>query len=363
MIEFEDSQMVGGTGHSGQLNSTESQAGMSSTQPTLRGTQTLTSSQALARSQGLRRPPRPRSRPTAITDCRSTATLCDDAEEDDTFNKSPQARPRTHAGMFRPRQLSLSGSLSSLKATFTDPSLIIPSTPLPNRDEFLQVEGGVVIIFFDFDGTLTATPGDRAARCHKQAELCSRAPMIEPRLRALREAGATLGIISKSTEATIRDALQAAGLSVHFEAPVIGKAVSFEGKAGIIEELARKGALKKCGNHGLPAGQLVGHRVLLVDDDVLELERARSWGLQAYAAPSVGGLREEDFDVILNALRRPRHLPRPVGAAPSMKRSASHCSSSFMSANRNDGLSMLSVSKPGGKWRNLILFSGEAFEA
>jgi len=241
--------------------------------------------------------------------------------------------------------------------------MITPGTPLPNRDEFRQVDGGVVLIFFDFDGTLTATPGDRAARCHKQAELCGRAPMIEPRLRALREAGATLGIISKSTEGTIRDALQAAGLSAHFEAPVVGKAVGFEGKAGIIDDLARKGTLRKVGPRGLAPGQAPGHRVLLVDDDVMELERAKTWGLQTYAAPSVGGLREEDFDVLIAALRRPRNLPK-VGTSPGMKRNSSQCTS-FMSASRNDGLSVLSFSKPAGngKWRNLILFSGEAFEA
>merc|ERR1712151_1291855 len=98
---------------------------------------------------------------------------------------------------------------------------------------------------------------------------------------------------------------------------------------------------------------------LLVDDDVLELERARNWGLQTYAAPSVGGLREEDFDAIMTAVRRPR---KATSTVPGMNRSISQCTS-FMSANRR-ATTGLSLGKPhGGKWRNLILFSGEAFDA
>ena len=62
---------------------------------------------------------------------------------------------------------------------------------------------GVAVIFFDFDGTLTATPGDRAARRTKQLELCERAAMLGPRLKSLRADGASLGIISKSTDTGI----------------------------------------------------------------------------------------------------------------------------------------------------------------
>ena len=76
-----------------------------------------------------------------------------------------------------------------------------PESPSPFRDDFRMLPAaGVAVIFFDFDGTLTATPGDRAARRTKQLELCERAAMLGPRLKSLRADGASLGIISKSTD-------------------------------------------------------------------------------------------------------------------------------------------------------------------
>jgi len=185
-------------------------------------------------------------------------------------------------------------------------ALLSPGTPTPNREEFRHIEFGVTLVMFDFDGTLTATPGDLAARPQKQAELQQRAVMLGPCLQALQEAGATLGIISKSTENTVRDAVQAAGLSAHFQGPIVGKAVSFEGKAGIIDDLAQKGALIGFQSAGL-VEQAACHRVLLVDDDVMELARARCAGLQTYAAPPMGGLQEQDFEVMRTAIQSP-HL-------------------------------------------------------
>merc|ERR1719238_343383 len=108
------------------------------------------------------------------------------------------------------------------------------------------LKGGVSVIFFDFDGTLTATPGQLAARqCRKSVELCERAAMLRPRLQALKDGGILLGIISKSTEFTIRSALQAAGLSDFFQGPIIAKPVGLEGKAGFIEELVTCGSLQQ----------------------------------------------------------------------------------------------------------------------
>merc|ERR1712217_689139 len=101
--------------------------------------------------------------------------------------------------------------------------------------------------------------------------------MGKPRLKALRDAGETLGIMSKSTESTIRDALQAAGLTSFFNGKVVGKAIGFEGKAGIIAEMARAGTLQGCTGKW----QAALRNTLLVDDDVMELERARKIGLQA----------------------------------------------------------------------------------
>jgi hypothetical protein len=95
--------------------------------------------------------------------------------------------------------------------------------------------------------------------------------------------------MSKSTEPTIRNALQAAGLYDYFDGPVVGKAVGLEGKVGFIEELALAGRLP-----GLENGNM--QRVLLVDDDVRELDRARAKGVQTWPAPSEGGLQDEDFE-------------------------------------------------------------------
>lgn len=238
-------------------------------------------------------------------------------------------------GLSRPRELSLV-STGSLALSFSDPGLLSPSTPNPDRQNFREVTGGVAIIFFDFDGTLTATPGDRAARGKKLSELCSRATMLKPRLNAFREAGVTLGIISKSTEVTIRDALDAACLADLFNGPIIGKAVGFEGKAGIIEEMTRSGTLR------LPKGhswQATMRSTLLVDDDVLELDRARRMGLQAFAAPAEGGLQDDDLQVILGGLQR------PCGKLPGVL-CKQHAQSEPLPG------------KP-AKWRNYIVFAGD----
>jgi len=160
------------------------------------------------------------------------------------------------------------------------------------------LRGDVSVIFFDFDGTLTATPGTLAMRhLHKSTELRERASLLAPRLAALRDAGMLLGIISKSTECTIRNSLNAAGLEEFFKGPVIGKAVGLEGKVGFIEELLSTGALP------LLRGQTASlHQVLLVDDDVRELDRARAKGVQTWPAPADGGLQEEDFNEIFARL-------------------------------------------------------------
>lgn len=181
-----------------------------------------------------------------------------------------------------------------------------PSTPERRRNEFKAIVDDVGAILFDFDGTLTATPGERAAtNCQKQAELCERAAMLSPMLRALRAAGCVLGILSKSSEQTITTALKKAGLTEFFDGPVIGKAVGLEGKAGFIEELlAERGRLSFLGVDG-------ARRVLLVDDDISELERALARGIQTYAAPREGGLQQDDLDDILGAIE----LHRVTGLA------------------------------------------------
>eukprot|EP00931_Biecheleriopsis_adriatica_P079786 TRINITY_DN53136_c0_g1_i1.p1 TRINITY_DN53136_c0_g1~~TRINITY_DN53136_c0_g1_i1.p1 ORF type:complete len:412 (-),score=66.84 TRINITY_DN53136_c0_g1_i1:32-1267(-) len=284
----------------------------------------------------------------------------------------------------KPRGMALCGSLLSVRS-MSEASLQCPESPVPGREEFRHPAGGVAVVFFDFDGTLTATPGDRAARKTKQTELCDRAPMLGPRLRAMRGEGASLGIISKSSESTIRGALEASGLAKYFDAPLVPKAVGFEGKAGFVEELAQKGCLPRLGSsrgHGIPF-----NRILLVDDDILELERAKARGIQTYAAPADGGLQDEDFDVIIEALRIPRpkshphHLPsspKHLPIAPPFLQKTPMSAPSFTSNgspvrrhNRKSPPkeeqplrlpSFQDLGRPGGRWRNLILFSGDCFE-
>jgi len=281
------------------------------------------------------------------------------------------SRPHSHAGM-RPRgpQLLLSTSMASMSPTSTI-SPFVPDTPMPDRSGFKDITAGVVIIFFDFDGTLTSTPGDRAERCQKLADLCERASMLRPWLCALQSAGATMGIISKSTESTIRDALAASDLDGFWSGPIIGKAVGFEGKAGFIEELARKGALPRLGGRGLgpgPRSVAAARRVLLVDDDVLELERARGRGLQVYAAPEDGGLREEDFHAILEAVRVPFAGGKQISKWTFPPRQSHRSVNSSVSTacttlpSLLPGPSVRSQSKQTTKWRTPIFFLGECFE-
>jgi hypothetical protein len=168
--------------------------------------------------------------------------------------------------------------------------------------------GDVDAILFDFDGTLTATPGDSAAHCQKEGELVQRAGFLRPHLHALRDSGIMLGIISKSSEATIRVALDSAALAKFFDGPIVGKAVGFEGKAGFIEELVCSGALPRSGVDALSGCQ----RVLLIDDDVRELDRARLREIQTYPAPMSGGLQLEDFEEIFLQLHIKMPARRPL---------------------------------------------------
>jgi len=196
-------------------------------------------------------------------------------------------------GIQRPRSLNLLTPSSVSSMTYK--LVLSPGTPQPNRDDLTLIGPGVGAIFFDFDGTLTASPGDEAQRCRKQVELRERAFLLFPPLRALRDAGITLGVLSKSSEATVVGALESAALLELFDGPVLCKAVGLEGKAGYIEDLVLRGSLRHLGPEG-------SSRVMLVDDDVRELDRARAKGIQTYAAPKYGGLQKEDFDEMFTAL-------------------------------------------------------------
>mmetsp|Transcript_42945 Transcript_42945/g.124174 ORF Transcript_42945/g.124174 Transcript_42945/m.124174 type:complete len:496 (+) Transcript_42945:146-1633(+) len=202
----------------------------------------------------------------------------------------------SHGAGPRKFQLKLATPSSCTSAVHRYP--MTPTTPDPARDGFKFIDDELDVVFFDFDGTLTETPGEAATqRWEKKTELQNRASMLRPRLEGLREAGLLLGIISKSTEQTIRESLDSAGLSDLFEGPVVGKALGFEGKAGFIVDMHRSGRIQ-LGSGGLS-------RVLLIDDDVRELDRARERGIQTFAAPPEGGLQECDFDEIFVCLNLP----------------------------------------------------------
>mmetsp|Transcript_143701 Transcript_143701/g.264953 ORF Transcript_143701/g.264953 Transcript_143701/m.264953 type:complete len:603 (-) Transcript_143701:85-1893(-) len=182
----------------------------------------------------------------------------------------------------------MSTALNSVVGTFRGSTI-----EYSDRLELANLTGSAQVVFFDFDGTLTATPGDRASRPSKTKELCQRAEMLQPKLQQLRDADIMLGIISKSTEGTVTACLEAANLRELFNGPIVGKAVGFDGKAGYIRDFtAEDGPLAHLGADGL-------HLVVLVDDDLMELERCREASIQTYAAPDMGGLTEDDFKRIL----------------------------------------------------------------
>jgi len=252
--------------------------------------------------------------------------------------------------------LSLSGSTSSVRASLVD-SLGRPESPMPDRENFRSITGRSEVIIFDFDGTLTATPGDQQVRRRKREELTERSAMLRPKLEALKEAGAFMGIMSKSTQVTVTDALEAAQLRDLFEAPIVGKALSLEGKAGLIRDLARQGKLHRGGD------RRSAHRILLVDDDLCELERAADAGLQTYAAPVFGGLTTQDFDAILESLRLPPSRPSERRPSTSGVDGSTRYSTSMTLFSTGHDTSLLASSKrPSGKWRNLILFAGDVFD-
>jgi len=212
------------------------------------------------------------------------------------------AEPKTPNTFWKIRGFQQPGGLvspaSSSAKSFR--CVLTPRTPTVDRRLLKCLKKEVAVIFFDFDGTLTASPGDRAHRFQKQGELCERAPMLSPWLRSLQRAGICLGIASKSTEQTIRSALEGAKMSDIFGGPLISRAVGFEGKAGFIEEAVTIGSLKHLGLQGL-------HQVALIDDDTFELECAQEKGIQTYPAPRDGGLQDADFVEILYCLNLSNH--------------------------------------------------------
>merc|ERR1740129_486972 len=223
-------------------------------------------------------------------------------KEDGSPLQTPQAAIK--------RVTSLKLATPSSCASVAYKYVMTPTTPDPSRTGFRWVDEDIHVIFFDFDGTLTETPGEAVTHhSEKKAQLKERAGMLAPRLQALRNARMTLGIISKSTENTIREALQDAGLDELFDGPVLGKAVGFEGKAGFIRDLCESGELGLDAEDGMRC-------TLLIDDDVRELERAKQAGIQTFAAPQTGGLQEADFDELFANLGLAPQPAEPLRAMP-----------------------------------------------
>jgi len=106
----------------------------------------------------------------------------------------------------------------------------------------------------------------------------------------------------------------------------------------------------------------MAHRILLVDDDLLELERAAAAGLQTYAAPAVGGLCGQDLEMMLASLKLPPCRPSSRPGMAAAEESMPYTASMTLFSTGQD-TSLLSSSKRScGRWRNLILFSGDCFE-
>lgn len=166
------------------------------------------------------------------------------AEIDLELDSKADEMPLSRAACSWPCALTTPSSCSSMYSRKCGLPTPTPRTPEPKRDELTLMSGDVCAIVFDFDGTLTASPGEVAIRGNKQDELCDRSSLLAPRLQALRGAGITLCIMSKSSETTIRSALQASGLAQFFDGPLVAKAVGFEGKAGFIKELVQTGDLQ-----------------------------------------------------------------------------------------------------------------------
>lgn len=233
---------------------------------------------------------------------------------------SPAAALMTPAQRCRERSFNL--GLATPQSCSSNPYTLVltPRTPGPVRDDLKSLVGDVAVIFFDFDGTLTATPGISVRRqSQKVSELTERASFLKPRLASLRNAGILLGIISKSTAFTVQDALRAAGLAEYFAGPIVGQAVGLEGKAGFIEQLVLSGSLSP-----LPSETASICRILLVDDDVLELDMARDMGVQTFPAPADGGLQDEHFDEIFTCLNV--HYPGHYASQPNVDARANSAS-------------------------------------
>lgn len=239
-----------------------------------------------------------RKRPSLVRAFQSAPPAIIVDEPADGEASAPSTPPELTFPGRRPKSMNLMLMTPSSCSSSVVAQQLTPGTPQPDRQDLKLIAGDVGAILFDFDGTLTASPGERAQRCQKEVELCERAPFLAPRLQVLRRAGIVLGVISKSSEATIMRSLQAAGMHDLFDGPVLAKAVGLEGKAGFIEQVCSQGALRHLGASGW-------HRVMLVDDDLRELDRARGRGIQTYAAPECGGLQCEDFDEIFGSLNLP----------------------------------------------------------
>jgi len=180
----------------------------------------------------------------------------------------------------------------------------------PDRGDLSAIDGAVEVIFFDFDGTLTETPGTKASHASKMAELMGRTSLLRPWLQHLREAGIILGVVSKSTEQTVSTALQESGLMEFFNGPIVGKAAQLDGKAGIIQGLFEEGGVLA------HLGSEAWERALLVDDDISELVWAREIGMQTFAAPAQGGLQADDFQELFRSLGLEGPESQDVGMDP-----------------------------------------------
>lgn len=145
----------------------------------------------------------------------------------------------------------------------------------------------VKIIFFDFDGTLTNTPGGEGA--NPLRELKERTPLLTKYLTLLGEAGILVGILSKRRTDDLRSYLATTKLTRFFTTTVEVPTSSLGGKVSEIQK-------------ELEGKYLVDENAALVDADYDELKLARGAGVHTYPAPKQGGLTESDFEAIMHMI-------------------------------------------------------------
>merc|ERR1711957_309472 len=172
-----------------------------------------------------------------------------------------------------------------------------------------QSTGSAVGMFmFDIDGALLdsanldgSTP--EGAKQQKQVARQRAIGVLAPRLKAIRDAGVSAGVVASSRNLTApEERLDDCGIRQLFDGPLL-LVPSGKDKASCIEAAvagAKEGVLRRFQCQGGLA------RITLVDGDSEELRKASAKGIRTAQAPSKGGggLRDRDLDALISAVTK-----------------------------------------------------------